>query len=97
MSDENVSVVSAVFCKELCYNVMSAKEKEAAAKQTFTFLALINEQNILQSRMGSAKHGFCESVKKDMQRFQKRFIKVFCNDLYINKESKERKHVRERN
>ena len=46
MSDENVSVVSAVFCKELCYNVMSAKEKEAAAKQTFTFLApLTNEQS----------------------------------------------------
>ena len=51
---------------------MSAKEKEAAAKQTFTFLALINEQNVLRSRMESAKHGFCESVKKDMQKFQKK-------------------------
>ena len=29
----------------MCYNVMSAKEKEAAAKQTFTFPApLTNEQ-----------------------------------------------------
>ena len=48
------------------FNIMSAKEKEAAAKQTFTFLApLTNEQPCKAGRY-SAKRGFVSvRVKKE--------------------------------
>ena len=40
------------------YNIMSAKEKEAAAKQTFTFLApLTNEQSCEAGRKSAISTG----------------------------------------
>ena len=42
----------------LCYDIMSAKEKEAAAKQTFTFLApLTNEQSCEAGRKSAISTG----------------------------------------
>ncbi len=37
--------------KRVNQKIISAKKKEAAAKQTFTFSALINERTIMRSMM----------------------------------------------
>ena len=44
--------------KPITYDIMSAKEKEAAAKQTFTFLApLTNEQSCEAGRKSAISTG----------------------------------------
>ncbi len=40
------------------YEIMSAKEKEAAAKQTFTFLAPLTNEQSCEAGRKSAKRGF---------------------------------------
>mgnify|MGYP001089779243 CR=1 FL=1 len=40
------------------FNIMSAKEKEAAAKQTFTFLAPLTNEQSCEAGRKSAKRGF---------------------------------------
>ena len=48
------------------YEIMSAKEKEAAAKQTFTFLAPLTNEQPCKAGRDSAKRGFVSvRVKKE--------------------------------
>ena len=42
----------------IIYDIMSAKEKEAAAKQTFTFLAPLTNEQSCEAGRKSAKRGF---------------------------------------
>ena len=52
--------------KPITYDIMSAKEKEAATKQTFTFLAPLTNEQSCEAGRESAKRGFMSvRVKKE--------------------------------
>ena len=59
-----IAAISAASSKATNRDIMSAKEKEAAAKQTFTFLAPFTNEQLCEAGRESVKRGFV-SVRVD--------------------------------
>jgi hypothetical protein len=49
-----------VFYAAVCYNVMSAKEKQAAAQAAICFSCAINEQTVCEADQGARNARVCE-------------------------------------
>ena len=59
-----IAAIAAASSKATNRDIMSAKEKEAAAKQTFTFLAPLTNEQPCEAWRESVKRGFV-SVRVD--------------------------------
>ena len=59
-----IAAIAAASSKATNRDIMSAKEKEAAAKQTFTFLATLTNEQPCEAGRESVKRGFV-SVRVD--------------------------------
>ena len=59
-----IAAIAAASSKATNRDIMSAKEKEAAAKQTFTFLAPLTNEQPCEAGRESVKRGFV-SVRVD--------------------------------